>query len=148
MSVLNAAATNPMENYSADTIELVRDWFDEWNERRTPLRADAYPLRELAARFCGGVSQRTRCLAARTQACLQTFRATDELVVPHPKLYRMHVRFEAIAGLRREAPPTERRHASRASRGRRWTNWWSGAADCCGPCGDYQRLVTDLGGTL
>jgi hypothetical protein len=48
-SVLNAAATNPMENYSDDTIELVRDWFDEWDEAARRWDRTRERCQELAA---------------------------------------------------------------------------------------------------
>lgn len=91
-AVLNAAATTPMENYSADTVELLRSWFYDWDEK-----AEAYDLRrarcdKLAAGACG--RQRSGCVERHKTACYETFSVKKPPA--HPDLSLIHVRFEAI----------------------------------------------------
>lgn len=83
VEVLNAAASRPMENYSADTIELVRMWFDEWDR---------------AARDFAAIRGRCDGLAtpALQQRCRADMHVTDADRPPHPELALIHVRFEAI----------------------------------------------------
>jgi NTE family protein len=141
-SVLGAAATNPMENYSADTVELVRDWFKKWDEAAARYDLSRTRCEALATRSCAGVP---RCIATRRQACLETFGATDERRVPHPKLYRMHVRFDAVGD-----PDVKRRLQNvdtRLQLGRQEVDElvdWGGRLLRASPV--YQQLVTDLGG--
>jgi NTE family protein len=108
IAVLNAAATNPMENYSADTIELLRDRFREWDaaarafearRERTTAECDA-----LAADTCGTGGDRHRCIEERRKRCYASFVPGESDKPPHPELYRIHVRFAAIKEpeLRRE----------------------------------------------
>jgi NTE family protein len=143
-SVLNAAATNPMEKYSDDTIELVRDWFDEWDEAARRWDRTRTRCQELAERLCAGVA---RCVASRRQACLETFRATDDKPVPHPKLYRVHVRFDAIADA--EVKKRLQNVDTRLRLGREEVDElveWGGRL--LRDAGDYQSLIEDLGGIL
>jgi hypothetical protein len=93
-TVLNAAATNPMENYSADTIELVRTWFREWDEVARRYDRSRERCDELAEETCG--QAQGSCFERQRDACRETFRATDAKPPPHPTLYRVHVRFDAI----------------------------------------------------
>lgn len=48
-TVLNAAATNPMENYSADTVELTRLKFDQWD--KDARQFEASPAAAAGSRF-------------------------------------------------------------------------------------------------
>jgi len=83
VDVLNAAATRPMENYSADTVERVREWFDEWDR---------------AARDFDAVRGRcdAKATAAQRERCRVDMHVTDADRPPHPELFLVHVRFEAI----------------------------------------------------
>ena len=93
-TVLNAAATNPMENYSADTIELVRTWFREWDDVARRYDRSRERCDELAEETCG--QAQGSCFERQRDACRERFRATDAKPPPHPTLYRVHVRFDAI----------------------------------------------------
>ena len=99
-SVLEAAATNPMENYSSDTIELLRDRFSEWDKAAsnfTRRRENATSrCEELAAQLCGESSSHADCEQKRRDECFTRFRETANDQPPHPNLYEIHVRLEAI----------------------------------------------------
>jgi hypothetical protein len=142
VSVLSAAATNPLENYSDDTIELVRDWFREWDEAARRWDRTQERCQELAARFCPAAY--THCVAARKQACLATFKAATP--VPHPKLYRVHVRFDAIGD-----PDVKRRLQNVDTRLRLEREEVDKLVDWGGKllreAPDYRELVGELGGT-
>jgi NTE family protein len=80
--VLEAAATRPMENYSADTVDLVRLWFQEWERASSDWAA-----------------LRARCDAkpgAAAARCRQEL-GVDGDAPPDPELFLMHVRFDAIS---------------------------------------------------
>ena len=91
--VLNAAATNPMENYSADTVELLRKHFEEWRQDAAGYDRRRDRCDRLAAATCG---TNAACRTRHARACDDTFAATPDLAPPHPRLHRIHVRFEAI----------------------------------------------------
>jgi predicted acylesterase/phospholipase RssA len=97
VDVLSAAATKPMENYSADTVERVRLWFDEWKRATSDFDA-----------------MRARCDALPTasarERCRHDMHLGDADRLPDPELSLIHVRFEAIpdcaARARLESVPT------------------------------------------
>jgi NTE family protein len=146
-TVLNAAGTNPMENYAADTIELVRDWFDEWNTEARRYDRTQERCQELAESFCAGVPKADRCVATRRQACLKTFRATADRPVPHPTLYRVHVRFDAIDddGVKKRLQNVDTRLRLSRDQVDELVDW---GGKLLRKSEDYQELVKDLGGTI
>jgi len=79
--VLEAAATRPMENYSSESVQRMRLWFDEWDKATSDFAAI-----------------RSRCDARGSGAarCRREFGVTDEDRPPHPELYIIHVRFDAV----------------------------------------------------
>ncbi|HVP31854.1 MAG TPA: patatin-like phospholipase family protein [Myxococcota bacterium] len=97
VDVLNAAATKPMENYSADTVERVRLLFDEWDRAASDFDA-------MRARCDAMVAPSAR------ERCRRAMHVTDADRPPHPELTLIHVRFEAIpdadARRRLEGVPT------------------------------------------
>jgi NTE family protein len=95
-TVLNAAATNPMENYSSDTVERVRQWFKEWNRAATDFDTRRAGCNQLATQLCEQSRHRLACGTQRRDRCYEELHATENFRPPHPKLYLLHVRFDAI----------------------------------------------------
>ncbi len=87
--VLEAAATNPMENYSSDTIERFREWVDSWRNENLDLVARRHECEDLVGGICG------RDAACRTR----NRRRCDSISTPanpNLSLHLIHVRFDAI----------------------------------------------------
>ena len=101
VNVLNEAATNPMENYSSDTIELLRQGFSEWEAAETDYETNVKQCKQLAASTCSGMKGSSDCKSLRVKQCYNAFHAN--VPPPQPKLYRMHVRLDA------ESDPDKRR---------------------------------------
>jgi NTE family protein len=99
ISVLNASATNPMENYSAETVDLVREDFEQWDgaARNFDLRQQRVAERcdQLSKEMCAS-SRSKDCEATHRTQCRATFYPPDTDRPVHPKLYRIHVRFRSI----------------------------------------------------
>jgi predicted acylesterase/phospholipase RssA len=99
-SVLNAAATNPMENYSSDSVELLREQFNRWAQAEsnfTKRQAQATKrCDDFASHLCASSRMRAKCEEHRRTECYATFRETEADRPPSPKLYEIHVRLEAI----------------------------------------------------
>ena len=95
-SVLEEAATNPMENYSSDTIELLRQSFQQWDQAAKDFEARQTQCNELATQTCDKSTPRDACEKERRQQCYVEFNATDNYRPPHPTLYRVHVRLDAV----------------------------------------------------
>lgn len=95
-AVLEAAATNPMENYSTDTIELARKFASEWKSGYQDLHHIVEGCGDLAQRLCGGPPG-SSCRSARRKKCLESMGldAAGKDLGPHPAFYLIHVRFEA-----------------------------------------------------
>jgi predicted acylesterase/phospholipase RssA len=103
LSVLSAAASKPMANYSSDTVELLRNRFREWDNAAADYDAQRPLCGELARLACPGSADPDCGMSAEAQ-CHELFALTDEDRPPHPELYRVHVRFDAVGDpeLRRE----------------------------------------------
>jgi len=92
-TVLNAAATNPMENYSSDSVDLARISVDDWNRGKCEVQSRRAACESLADRLCAGTRD-PNCAAARRAACLAEFNVSDGQ--PQLPIYLIHVRFESI----------------------------------------------------
>jgi len=101
VTVLDEAATNPMENYSSDTIELLRQGFSEWEAAETDYETNVKRCKQLAASTCSGAKGSSDCESQRVKQCYDAFHAN--VPPPQPKLYRMHVRLDA------ESDPAKRK---------------------------------------
>jgi NTE family protein len=101
LTVLEDAATNPMENYSSDTIELLRQGFSEWEAAETDYETNVRHCKQLAASICSGTKGSSACENERAKQCDNAFHAN--IPPPQPKLYRMHVRLDA------ESDPAKRK---------------------------------------
>jgi hypothetical protein len=119
MAVLTAAGKNPMENYSADTIEMLRERFSEWNKAATDFDLRRRRCDEFAANLRTQSSPRTEYESRRREECYSEFGATESDRPPHPVLYEIHVRLEAL----KDASLRERLAAERPSncRAKTWT---------------------------
>jgi NTE family protein len=95
-NVLNAAATNPMENYSAETVERFRLLFQRWDSASCDFEALHDRCDALAAELCAAARNRAGCIDERRSQCQEQMGVADRFRIPHPALYLMHVRFEAI----------------------------------------------------
>jgi predicted acylesterase/phospholipase RssA len=96
-TVLEAAATNPMENYSSDTVERIRLAFDEWDNEAAHFEQRRAGCRQLAAASCtGGGTRRAQCETAATARCDAALAAEARMRPKKPELYLIHVRFDAI----------------------------------------------------
>lgn len=97
LDVLNASASNPMENYSFDSVDLVREQFKAWDsaasnfERRRAQSTQR--CRDLAQEICSGEAS---CREQRCKQCLARFWQPESRRPPHPDLYRVHVQFDAL----------------------------------------------------
>lgn len=110
-AVLSAAETNPMENYSADTIEQLRQRFAEWDRAVSHFNERRRDCDQVTAHMCTATQSRTPAEIQRREQCYAEFGAADSQRPPYPELYEIHVRLEAIqdASLRKrlaEEPTT------------------------------------------
>lgn len=89
-----------MENYSSDSVELLREQFDRWTQAEsnfTKRRAQATKqCDDFASQLCASSRVRTKCEDQRRTECDETFRETEADRPPSPQLYKIHVRLEAI----------------------------------------------------
>jgi NTE family protein len=95
-TVLNAAGTNPMENYSSETVERVRLWFKEWDQAAAGFEVRRSGCDQLAQERCAASRHPPTCEATERQQCYVRLNATDQRRPPHPELFLVHVRFESI----------------------------------------------------
>ena len=99
LTVLHAAATTPLENYSSDTIERIMNnpsWFDEWDRYTLDFNVRRAGCDKLAAKICRNSASASACATERRGQCYEELYASEMFRGPHPKLYPIHVRFEAI----------------------------------------------------
>lgn len=103
ISVLTAAASRPTANYSTDTVELLRSEFREWDDDAEDYEFQQPLCDEIAKDPCR-VSSDPACVEKTVAKCRELFFLREEDRPPHPNLYRVHVRFDAIRdpALRRE----------------------------------------------
>jgi hypothetical protein len=90
-----------MENYSSDTIELLRQGFSEWEAAETDYETNVKRCKQLAASICSGTKGSSDCESQRVKQCYDVFHAN--VPPPQPKLYRMDVRLDA------ESDPAKRK---------------------------------------
>ena len=85
-----------MENYSSDTTERVRLWFDEWNQAYADFNGRRAGCDKLAVDSCQKSQRRSACEAAERDRCYAHVGAADNMRPPPPDLYLVHVQFESI----------------------------------------------------
>jgi NTE family protein len=96
VTVLNAAGTNPMENYSSDTVERIRLWFKEWDRAALSFNFRREKCDVLATELCLTSEGRSECEVERRNQCYNVLHASERYRPSHPGLYLIHVRFESI----------------------------------------------------
>jgi NTE family protein len=94
-TVVDAAATNPMNNYSFDTVELLRGFMENQQKALEDYRTRRANCDRLAIDLCGQSSP-SDCQQDRQKECYDTFNATDRFRPHVPKYYEIRVQFEAI----------------------------------------------------
>ncbi len=97
-TVLNAAGTNPMENYSSDTVERFRQFFQDWKISVSNRAARRQGCDKLADRRCPAGQSGGSCRQTLRDDCYEALNADQDL--PDPKLHLIHVRFESIPDAR------------------------------------------------
>jgi NTE family protein len=94
-TVLDASASNPMANYSFDTIESLRLFVEEQQKAAQDYDTRRKYCGALAGKFCQ-TSNEGSCQQERQNQCYRVFNATDEFRPRIPEYYEIHVQFEAI----------------------------------------------------
>lgn len=95
LSVVTASGTNPMENYSADSIDLLEAKFYEERRLQAIWETDRRRCGEFAAQQCAGRRHRAGCETTLRERCYDQFGVGDRDRVHYPELYRIYVRFAA-----------------------------------------------------
>jgi len=93
--VLEASATNPINNYSFDTVESLRLLIEEQRKALKDYQTRKSNCDKLAVELCRG-SSGPSCQQDRRQHCYLALNATDAFRPRIPKYYEIHVQFEAI----------------------------------------------------
>lgn len=101
-TVLEASATNPIENYSFDTVESLRLFVEQQRKALEDYRARKSDCNKLATEQCR-MSRSLSCEQNRQQECYVALNATDAFRPRVPKYYEIHVQFDAINGPERAA---------------------------------------------
>jgi hypothetical protein len=94
-TVLVASATNPIDNYSFDTVESLRLFIEEQRKALKDYQVRKANCDKLAAEQCRGFGSRT-CQQDRQEECYVALNAIDAFRPWVPKYYEIHVQFEAI----------------------------------------------------
>jgi NTE family protein len=94
-TVLEASATNPMANYSFDTVESLRLFMEEQEKTAQDFDTRRKYCDGLAGELCQ-TSKEHSCQQDRQSECYRMFNATDQFRPPVPEYYEVHVQFEAI----------------------------------------------------
>lgn len=94
-TVLNAAATNPMENYSSDTVERFRQLFQDWKTSVSSDTSRRDGCDQLAERSCRPDGPGASCREKLRADCYEALK-TGATRLPDPRLHLIHVRFESI----------------------------------------------------
>lgn len=132
-TVIESAATDPMENFSAETVELMREHFEQW--AREPGR---WERRRAVCEKFAAASRRTECLEEAVAT------KNDEPV--SARLYNVHMRFDAITNadeqLRLEAIPTRLQLPKEDV-----DLLITAASRLLTESDEYQRILDDLGAT-
>jgi NTE family protein len=92
INVLSTSATNPMENYSADTIELSRDVIAQLRGAALDEEANRQSCVEFAAELCRRIKDNASCESELREKCFEFFEVEK---VPKIAFHRIHLRFEA-----------------------------------------------------
>ena len=95
-ALLSAAQTNPMENYSADTLELLRQRFREWNRAAMDFERKRQSCDQFAIQSCMKAPVAAQSESRYREKCYNEFGVQESQRPPYPELYEIHVRLQAI----------------------------------------------------
>ncbi|MBI3784991.1 MAG: patatin-like phospholipase family protein [Deltaproteobacteria bacterium] len=95
LSVVMASGTNPMENYSTDSVDLLENKFYEERRLHNDWLTDQRRCTEFAAANCRGRRHRDDCEVKFREGCETQFGVGKDSEVQTPDLYRIYVRFAA-----------------------------------------------------
>ncbi len=101
-TVLEASATNPIDNYSFDTVESLRLFVEEQRKAMEDYQTRQSDCVKLATELCRGSNDHS-CHQDRQQQCYVDLNATDAYRPRIPKYYEIHVQFEALKDPERAA---------------------------------------------
>lgn len=94
-TVLVASATNPIDNYSFDTVESLRLFIEEQRKALKDYQTRKSNCDKVASELCRESSSHS-CRQDRQQQCYVALNATEAFRPRVPKYYEIHVQFEAI----------------------------------------------------
>jgi NTE family protein len=97
-TVLEASASNPIDNYSFDTVESLRRFVENQRKDSEDFAVRKKDCADLAVKQCLGSNGRG-CQQERERECDDAFNAADKFRPPIPKYYEVHVQFDAIKNL-------------------------------------------------
>jgi NTE family protein len=93
VSVLLASASNPMANYSSETVERLRDFFTILTIQKERILRGQAACEEMARERCAAAQAPEECRASSLRTCREEFRIPGAPL--ETDLYLAHVRFEA-----------------------------------------------------
>ncbi len=94
-TVLEASASNPIANYSFDTVELLRNFIKDQRSAQLDFEVRKKDCANMSLKLCQGSTDHT-CQSVNEKQCDNTFYANDNDRPPIPKYYEIHVQFDAI----------------------------------------------------
>ena len=94
-SVLVASSGNPMANYSSETVDRLNTFFRFMTEVSRRFEEGRAACDDMAADCCQGSDSPEECRTERSRRCYRDFQLTDRDRPTSPRLYLVHVRFEA-----------------------------------------------------
>jgi predicted acylesterase/phospholipase RssA len=94
VSVLLASASNPMANYSTETVDRLRSFFSLLTMEKERLMEGEAACQAVAGGQCGPGEREEACRAEVLELCRESFRIRSDAPVK-TGLYLAHVRFEA-----------------------------------------------------
>lgn len=94
VSVLLASASNPMANYSTETVERLRDYFTILSMEKERILRGLAACEEMAGDRCESSPETEACRSEWNATCREEFRLPGDAPVG-TDLYLAHVRFEA-----------------------------------------------------
>ncbi len=94
-SVANAAS-NPLANYSYETVDMIRTSLARLEARMSEFHDNRELCRVLAAESCSELDSGESCPETVTDNCYQKFGVTEDVRPPDIKLFLLHVSFESL----------------------------------------------------
>ena len=144
-SVANAA-TNPLANYSYETVDMIRTSLARLESRLNEFHEKRELCRVHASESCSELASGESCPQTVTDNCYQKFGVTEDVRPPDIRLYLLHVSFESLDDeARREqfqSIPTSLQLPRETV-----DKLIEVAPELVNEIPDFHRLVSDLGGS-